>query len=149
MAGDRETGVTIHRTVTELDAGPIAATAAFRIDDEDDAGSVFARAAESAAALLDGVLAQDEPQFTAQSDEGVTYAEKITPADRELDLADPERAVRAVRALSPHIGARATLDDRAVIVWRARVEDGKFRPVEVQPAGKRRMTYEEFRRGLR
>jgi hypothetical protein len=54
-----------------------------------------------------------------------------------------------VRALSPHIGARAKLDGRDLIVWRARVEDGRFVPLEVQPAGKRRMTYDEFRRGLR
>jgi hypothetical protein len=36
-----------------------------------------------------------------------------------------------------------------VTVWRARLEDGAFVPVEVQPEGKRRMSYEEFRRGLR
>jgi hypothetical protein len=36
-----------------------------------------------------------------------------------------------------------------VIVWRAHVEDGRFVPVEVQTAGKRRMAYDEFRRGLR
>ena len=149
IAGDRETGVTIHRTVKELDAGPIAAQAAFAIEDEDDAGAVFARAAELAADLLEGVLADDESAFEPQPDEGVTYADKITAADRELDLGDPEQAVRVVRALSPHIGARAKLDGRDLIVWRARVEDGRFVPLEVQPAGKRRMTYDEFRRGLR
>lgn len=149
MAGDRETGVTIHRTVKELDAGPVAAQAAFAIEDEDDAGAVFARAAELAADLLEGVLADDEPAFEPQPDEGATYAEKISAADRELDLDDPERAVRVVRALSPHIGARAKLDGRDLIVWRARVEDGRFVPLEVQPAGRRRMTYDEFRRGLR
>jgi methionyl-tRNA formyltransferase len=149
MAGDRETGVTIHRTVKELDAGPIAAQATFVIEDEDDAGAVFARAAELAADLLEGVLAQDEPGFEPQPEEGVTYADKITAADRELDLSDAEQAVRVVRALSPHIGARAKLDGRDVIVWRARVDDGRFVALEVQPAGRRRMTYEEFRRGLR
>jgi methionyl-tRNA formyltransferase len=149
MAGDRETGVTIHRTVKELDAGPIAAQAAFVIGEEDDAGAVFARAAELAADLLEGVLAENEPRFEPQSEEGVTYADKITAADRELDLEEPERAVRVVRALSPHIGARANLDRRDVIVWKARLDDGRFVPLEVQPAGKRRMTYEEFRRGLR
>jgi methionyl-tRNA formyltransferase len=149
MAGDRETGVTIHRTVKELDAGPIAAQAAFRIEDDDDAGAVFARAAELAADLLEGVLERDEPSFEPQPDEGVTYADKITAAGRDLDLSDPEQAVRVVRALSPHIGARAKLDGRDVIVWRARMEDGRFAPLEVQPAGKRRMTYDEFRRGLR
>src|SRR4051812_15674160 len=66
MAGDRETGVTIHRTVKELDAGPVATQAAFAIEDEDDAGSVFARAAELAADLLEGVLAEAEPAFEPQ-----------------------------------------------------------------------------------
>jgi methionyl-tRNA formyltransferase len=149
IAGDHETGVTIHRTVKELDAGPIAAQAAFVIDDEDDAGAVFTRAAELAGDLLEGVLAEDEPSFEPQPDNGMTYADKIGAADRELDLADPEQAVRVVRALSPHIGARAHIDGRALIVWRARVDEGRFVPVEVQPAGKRRMTYDEFRRGLR
>jgi methionyl-tRNA formyltransferase len=149
MAGDRETGVTIHRTVKELDAGPIAARAAFVIEDEDDAGAVFTRAAELAADLLEGVLAEDEPSFEPQAEEGATYADKITAADRELDLSDPEQAVRVIRALSPHIGARAKLDGRDVIVWRARVDDGRFVPLEVQPAGRRSMSYDEFRRGLR
>jgi methionyl-tRNA formyltransferase len=149
MAGDRETGVTIHRTVKELDAGPTAAQASFVIGEGDDAGAVFERCATLAADLLEGVLGEDEPRFEPQSEDGVTYADKITAADRALDLSDPERAVRVVRALSPHIGARATIDGRDVIVWRARVEHGNFVPVEVQPAGKRRMTYDEFRRGLR
>ncbi len=49
MAGDVETGVTIHETVAELDAGPVAALEAFPIGPEDDAGVVYARAAEVAA----------------------------------------------------------------------------------------------------
>ncbi len=147
MAGDRETGVTIHETVAELDAGPIAAQASFPIGDDEDAGAVFARSAEVAADLLEGVLVN--PSFEPQPDQGVTYADKIRPADRELDLSDPEQAARVVRALSPHIGARATLHGRDAIVWRARVEDDEFVPVEVQPAGKRRMSYDEFLRGLR
>ena len=49
LAGDEETGVTIHETVEALDAGPIAAQEAFPIGPEDDAGAVFARAAEVAA----------------------------------------------------------------------------------------------------
>ena len=36
-----------------------------------------------------------------------------------------------------------------VTVWEARLEDGEFVPVEVQPEGKRRMSYDEFLRGLR
>ena len=149
MAGDDETGVTIHETVAELDAGPIAAQRAFPSGPDDDAGAVYAPAAAHAADLLEQVLAQDAPRFAPQPSEGVTYAEKIGPSDRELDLADPARAVRVVRALSPHIGARTALHGREVTVWRARVDNGEFGPLEVQPAGKRRMTYEEFQRGVR
>jgi methionyl-tRNA formyltransferase len=148
MAGDSETGVTIHRTTAELDAGPIAAQQAFPIEPDDDAGAVYAKAAPIAAELLEGVLA--EPEFTAQPEEGATYADKITAGDREIDWSWPaEEVVNHVRALSPHIGARAVLEGRPVIVWRARIEDSRAVPVEVQPEGKRRMTYDEFLRGLR
>ena len=149
MAGDSRTGVTIHRTTAELDAGPIAAQEAFDVDPEDDAGAVFDRSAEIAARLLDGVIA--EPQFDPQPADGVTYAEKITPEDRELDLLQPARElVNHIRALSPHIGARAVIDGRPVLVWKAHVgDDGGLELLEVQPEGGRRMAYAEYRRGLR
>jgi methionyl-tRNA formyltransferase len=148
MAGDIETGVTIHRTVKELDAGPIAAQRAFPIGENDDAGAVFEQAAALAVELLDEVL--PEPQFTPQGDAGLTYADKITAADRELDLSSsPVELLNTIRALSPHIGARAELDGRRVTIWKAQVSDGKLEPLEVQPEGKRRMTYDEFLRGLR
>jgi methionyl-tRNA formyltransferase len=145
MAGDAETGVTIHRTVEALDAGPIAAQRAFAVAPDEDAGAVYARAAEVAAELLRDVLAEEEPRFEAQSDLGVTYAEKIRAEDRVLDPAAPaEELVNRVRALSPHIGARLG----ELIVWRARVgEEGSFEPVEVQPAGGRRMQYDAYLRG--
>jgi methionyl-tRNA formyltransferase len=146
LAGDVETGVSIIKLVKELDAGPIAAQRAFRVEEDDDAGAVFERSAELATELLDEVL--PAPAFREQKGEP-TYAHKLEPADRELDLADPEAALRRIRALSPHIGARAELEGRPVTIWRARVEDGKLVPLEVQPDGRRRMTYEEFRRGLR
>ena len=150
LAGDDETGVSIHRTVKELDAGPVAAVRAFPIEPEDDAGSVFERAAEVAVDLFDSLLGRPI-EFEPQSDEGVMYADKIIAADRALDLAAPaEELVRRVRALSPHIGARAELEGRAVAIWRARLgDDGAFEPVEVQPDGGRRMTYDAWRRGLR
>jgi methionyl-tRNA formyltransferase len=148
MAGDTETGVTIHRTVKELDAGPVAAQRSFPIGVQDDAGAVFERSAALAVDLLDEVL--PNPDFTPQDDEGVTYAEKIAAADRELDWSDsPEDLLNRIRALSPHIGARAVLHGRPLTVWKARVAGGRLEPLEVQPDGKRRMTYDEFMRGLR
>ena len=147
LAGDERAGVTIHRTVEALDAGPIAAQRAFPIGDL-DAGAVYARAAPLAVRLLEDVL--PAPSFTPQAEEGATYAEKIGPEDRRLDLGDPADAVRRVRALSPHIGARAELRGRTVTIWRAHLdEEGRFVPEVVQPDGRRAMSYDEFLRGVR
>jgi len=148
LAGDAETGVTIHRTTPELDAGPIAAQRAFPIGPEDDAGSVYSAAGPVAVELLDEVL--PEPGFRPQPEDGATYAEKLTADDRELDLSRPDDALRRIRALSPHVGARAVVDGRPLIVWRARASaDGRVEPLVVQPEGRRRMTYDEYLRGLR
>jgi methionyl-tRNA formyltransferase len=148
MAGDEETGVTIIELAPELDAGPIAAQQAFPIGPEDDFGSVSARAGALAAELLEQAL--PEPELRPQADEGVTYAEKIRPEDRQLDWSRPApELANRVRALSPHIGARAELRGRPVTIWKARVEGDELVPIEVQPDGRRRMTYDEFLRGVR
>jgi methionyl-tRNA formyltransferase len=155
MAGDAETGVTIHRTVRELDAGPIAAQRAFPIEPEDDAGAVYAKAAALAVELLEEVL--ERPQFRPQPEQGASYAAKIEVADRELDWSRPAReTLDRIRALSPHIGARGEVAGRRLLVWRARpaqpdsalVADG-VELLEVQPEGRRRMSGAEFLRGLR
>jgi methionyl-tRNA formyltransferase len=148
MAGDTETGITIHRTVKELDAGPIAAQRAFPIGELDDAGAVYEKAAALAAELIDEVL--PSPEFVPQDEDGVTYADKITATDRELDWDDPpDELLNKIRALSPHIGARAQLHGRGVTIWKARVAGGRLELLEVQPDGRRRMTYDEFLRGVR
>ena len=146
MAGDEETGVTIHETVKELDAGPVAAQRAFPLTPADDAGAVYERAAAVAVDLLDEVLPQ--PSFAPQEGEP-TYAAKIEAADRELDLSRPAESLNRIRALSPHIGARGELNGRRVTIWKARLEGGELVPVEVQPEGGKRMPYEAWLRGLR
>jgi methionyl-tRNA formyltransferase len=147
MAGDTETGVSIIRLVEELDAGPVGAAGDFPIGPDDDAGVVFERAADMGSELLDSVLAVQE--FSPQEGEA-SYAEKIVPADRELDWSRPPQELHdRIRALSPHIGARGELHGRSVIVWRSRIVDGDLEILVVQPEGRRRMTLEEFERGLR
>ena len=78
-----------------------------------------------------------------------TYAEKITAADRELNLDDSLDAWRRVRALSPHIGARGELNGKRVTIWKARLEGDIFIPEVVQPEGRSQMSYDDFVRGLR
>ena len=155
MAGDRETGVTVHRTTAELDAGPIAAQRRFPIGPEDDSAVVFERATRVALELLDEVFA--EPTFVPQPEVGVTYADKIMAADRELDWSLPlEENLNKIRALSPHIGARGLVAGRRLIVWKARparpeaaLVEGGLELLEVQREGGRRLPVEEYLRGLR
>jgi methionyl-tRNA formyltransferase len=155
MAGDRETGVTIHRTTAELDAGPIAAQRRFPIGPDDDAGVVYERAAKVALDVFDEVVS--DPIFVPQPTEGVSYADKIGAQDRELDWSQPaEENLNLIRALSPHIGARGLVDGRRLLVWRARparedsllVADG-IELLEVQREGGKRMSAEEYVRGRR
>jgi len=155
MAGDAETGVTIHETVKELDAGPIAAQAAFPLTPEDDAGSVYEKTAALAVTLLDGVL--PDPVFEPQPEQGACYATKIGPDDRELDWSrPPEESLNRIRALSPHIGAWGELNGQRLLVWRARpagpdsaLVAGGLELLEVQPEGKKRMAAADYLRGLR
>jgi methionyl-tRNA formyltransferase len=119
MAGDARTGVSIIRLVAELDAGPVCASAELEMRPDEDYGSLAARLAPVAGALL--ASAVDGPrEYLPQADAGVTYAEKITAADRVLDTGRPALELeRVVRALHPHIGARlasglGVLEARAV-----------------------------------
>ena len=147
MAGDEETGVSIIRLVEELDAGPVGAASKFAIEPDDDAGAVYGKAADLAPDLLEEAL--ESKAFRPQEGEA-TYAEKIGPEDRVLDWTQaPEELHNRIRALSPHIGARGELHGRPVIVWRSRLADDRLEILELQPEGGRRMTLDEFERGIR
>jgi methionyl-tRNA formyltransferase len=147
MAGDEESAASVIRLVEELDAGPIGATRDISISGDTIAGDVYAEVGRLAPELIDEALANDS--FSPQAGEA-TYAEKIGPADRELDFSRPAKELHdRIRALSPHIGARAELEGRNVIVWRSRLDGDDLELLEVQPEGGTRMPYEAWLRGLR
>jgi methionyl-tRNA formyltransferase len=115
MAGDPRTGVSIMRLTAGLDSGPVCLAEEEPIRPEDTYGSLAARLQELAGELLLRAL-RERPPFVEQPDQGVTYAEKLTPADRLLDPARPAVELeRAVRALAPHVGARVGLADGAML----------------------------------
>jgi len=149
MAGDGETGVSIMRLTAGLDAGPVCLAAAEPIRPDDTYGTLAERLEGLGADLL--IRALDErPPFADQDEAGVTYAEKIGPQDRTLDLSRPAAEnERVVRALTPHIGARIELPGGELLgVRAARVgEGGALELLEVQPAGGRPMAYADYVRG--
>ena len=147
MAGDEESGVSVIRLVEELDAGPIGAWHDLWIGGDTTAGDVYAEVARLAPDLIEEALAADS--FSPQQGEP-TYAEKIGPADRELDWTRPPKELHdRIRALSPHIGARGEAQGRKVTVWRSRLDGDRLELLEVQPEGGTRMSYDAWLRGLR
>jgi methionyl-tRNA formyltransferase len=174
-AGDRTTGVSILRLTAGLDSGPVCAIAEEPIGAEDTYGSLSGRLQQLGARLLLEVLDAKAdaraPQFVEQDEDGATYAEKITPDDRMLDPRRPAVELeRVVRALHPHVGARAELEDgsllgvheaalvpapdvgaRGVVALDGRLllacADGALELRVVQPPGGRTMTGADYLRG--
>jgi methionyl-tRNA formyltransferase len=124
MAGDARSGVSIMKLTAGLDDGPVCLTGEERIAPDDDYASLSARLQELAGELLLRAL-RERPPFRPQARDGTTYAEKIAPADRLLDPARVAAELeRVVRALHPHIGARAALADGSLLgVERSRLLD--------------------------
>jgi methionyl-tRNA formyltransferase len=109
MARDETTGVCVMRLTAGLDSGPIALRQEVPLDPEEDFASLSARLAELGGDLLVHALdlqAEGALAFVEQEEDGVTYAEKIEPAERRLDPSQPAAELAAkVRALTPHVGA--------------------------------------------
>jgi methionyl-tRNA formyltransferase len=173
MAGDTVTGVTIFQIAAGLDSGPIALVRHEPIRPRDTAGTLAARLAPIGAQLLVEALDMAEAgvlELTEQPAEGVTYAEKIDPAERRLDPTRPAAELeRIVRALTPSIGAYVELEDGERLgVEEARVVDMDLQPgrlstvdgrlilgcgegalelVRVKPPGKRAMRAADYLRG--
>jgi methionyl-tRNA formyltransferase len=108
MAGDKATGVCVMQLTAGLDSGPVALREETPIGPEEDFASLSARLAELGGDLLVRALdlqAEGKLEFSEQDEDGVTYAEKIDPAERRLDPDRPAAELAAkVRALTPHVG---------------------------------------------
>jgi len=114
MADDPMTGVSIIRLDEGLDTGPVLTAQAVDIGPDESAGALTDRLAHLGARLLVSALGpylSGDISPVAQSDEGVTYADKLEPADRLLQPAhEVSMAVNRVRALSPAPAATLQID---------------------------------------
>ncbi|MBI1685961.1 methionyl-tRNA formyltransferase [Caulobacter hibisci] len=109
MAGDPVTGVQVMRMSEGLDEGPVLLSESVRIDALDTVSSLHDRLAAVGARLLPVALAAIERGGaieTPQSEDGVTYAKKIKPAEARIDWTRPAAEIdRHIRGLSPFPGA--------------------------------------------
>jgi methionyl-tRNA formyltransferase len=175
MAGDAVTGVQVMRMSEGLDEGAVLATAAVAIAPDDTAGTLHDKLMQAAAVLLPATLADiaaGRAVETPQSDAGLTYAKKITPAEARIDWTRPAIEVdRMIRGLSPFPGAwfelatpkgplrvkallsrpglghgapGEALDDHLLIAC----GDGAVRLLRLQREGKIAQNADEFIRGL-
>jgi methionyl-tRNA formyltransferase len=123
LAGDAVTGVTIMRMEAGLDTGPMLAVRATDIEDGDTGGSLHDRLAVLGAALLretlDALAAGKVPE-TPQPEVGVTYAQKISKAEAEIDWrAAAEEVLRKVRAFNPAPVAQTRWGEQQLRIWDA------------------------------
>lgn len=177
MAGDTQTGVQVMQMEKGLDTGPVLLSEVTPIAGDDTAQSLHDRLSHIGAQLAPRALAALERGAltpTPQPDDGVTYAEKISPSEARINWSAPAPVVDFhIRGLSPFPGAWFTIngervkalmssvaeqayagstpgevlasDDSGIVVACAK---GAVLLTSLQRAGKRRQSAQEFLRGF-
>ncbi|MHB8780254.1 MAG: methionyl-tRNA formyltransferase [Candidatus Geothermincolia bacterium] len=176
MEGHEESGVTLMLMDEGLDTGCILAQSKVPVADDDDAGSLEAKLADTAAELLVGSLPAWERgglEPKAQDEALATEAPPITAGDRVIDWSLPARRLHdRIRGLAPSPGAFTLLGGERLLILKTRVvgEASPLRPatavvregrllaaagsgllelVTVKPAGKGSMSGAALANGLR
>jgi methionyl-tRNA formyltransferase len=176
LLGLTETGVTTIVMDRGMDTGPILLQRRVPIAPEDDAGALGSRLARVGGEVLVetvDLLASGEARPTPQRHEEATVAPKLDSGDRVLRWDRPaSELVDRCRALSPEPGATTAFRGRDLVVLRAEADEaaggepgrivavtragfvvgtasGGFRPLELAPAGRKRMSGRDFVNGFR
>lgn len=176
MAGDQQTGVMVMKMEEGLDTGPIAATKTVNIEPDMTGGELQDCLSSAGAELMAKTLAELERTsltFIEQSEDGVTYAQKIEKAEARIDWTKPSPDVHNyIRGLSPHPGAFFEIDfgkglERVKILrctlasgtgaagftlddlLRVACGTGAIQLLELQRAGKGPMLVQDFLRGTK
>lgn len=174
MAGDHETGMMVMKMDKGLDTGPVALTKAVQIGETMTAGELHDKLMQVGAGLMKqaiGKLEADDLPLTAQPEEGVVYAQKISKAETRIDFSKTAREVHDhIRGLSPFPGAWFELEiagkpERVKVLNSERVAaegpagtvlddtltiacgEGAVRPTRLQRAGGKALGLADFLRG--
>ncbi|HMF68188.1 MAG TPA: methionyl-tRNA formyltransferase, partial [Phyllobacterium sp.] len=109
MAGDLETGIMIMKMDEGLDTGPVAMAEKVKITADMTAGELHDQLSVAGADLMVRAMAaleRDSLTLTPQTEDGVTYASKITKAETRIDWTLPAIDVHnRIRGLAPFPGA--------------------------------------------
>ena len=170
---DAETGVAIMQLDEGMDTGPVLLERRVVVDPDETSGELLARLAPiGAAALLEAVdgLANGALVAQPQDHARATHAPMLAKTDGAIDFAQPAAAVAArIRGVDPWPGAQAMLRGQLTKLFRARPVDGAGAPGtvlaidatgariatsdgaivvrELQAAGRKRMTAQQFAAG--
>lgn len=132
MSGDCQTGVAIMQMEAGLDTGPVLAERRTDIGAQETTADVHDRLSAMGAELIADVLTRLPMPAVAQSEDGVTYAQKIDKVEARIDWTRPAVEVdRLIRGLSPFPGAWCDIAGERVKLLRSRVVAGMGEPGQV------------------
>ncbi|AXE35601.1 methionyl-tRNA formyltransferase [Chromobacterium phragmitis] len=136
LAGDKETGITIMQMDVGLDTGDMLSIHPVAISADETAATLHDKlAACGADAIVETLGRLDAIAPQKQPEEGVTYAQKLSKAEAEVDWGLPaEDVARAIRAYNPAPGAFTQLHGEPLKLWLASAEAGSAEPGEVVSA---------------
>ena len=122
-AGDSETAVTIMQMDAGLDTGDMLMAHTVPIEAGDTTGSLQDRLAQLGGRLMLLALQKAEAQAlkpVPQSEQGVTYAQKIEKNEAAIDWRQGAAQIaQKVRAFNPFPGASTTLNGETLKIWMA------------------------------
>jgi methionyl-tRNA formyltransferase len=175
MAGDKSTDMCIMRMDEGLDTGDVILRQQYDIPANMTASELHDEMAELGGKLVLKVLAQIEQggvSYTKQSEEGITYADKLTKEDEVIDWHRSAYEINCqIRALSPRPGAYFTYNNEIIKIITAEVlpnengvgyspgevidqelhiacKDGIIKPILLQRQGKKMIYTDAFLRGF-
>lgn len=124
-AGDKETGVTIMQMDIGLDTGDMLHKLTTEITPEDSAQTLHDRLSEMGCpammetinGLLEGTITPEK-----QSEDQVTYAEKMSKEEALIDWREPaQKIIRKIQAFNPWPVAFTEFQGKPLRIWQARL----------------------------
>ncbi len=129
IAADQQTGISIMQMEAGLDTGPVWLRRDVDISANETGAHLHDRLAQLGAdALMDALplLGGDEHQPTAQADDGVTYAHKLSKSEAAIEWSEPAALIhRKVCAYNSWPVAYTQLGGKQLRVWESRLVDGE------------------------